>query len=421
MALFTSTPLNPAPAGQSRATGSPICRVAVLGSEPETARVVEALRTCAGWLSAEAIPGVTEASGPRLEQFQAAVLVEGDDQGDGRGGDSAATTTAALALLKRIGLGAVVLADRAEAAADGKTGLVRLPSDCSAEMLHGALAALWQCRPVMQDVSKQLTGMQRLHESLHKHFDAIDRELRLASRLQRDFLPREIPQAGRVRFSTLFRPCTWVSGDIFDIFRLDEKRYGFYLADAVGHGVAAGLLTMYIKNAIKPKRILADGYELMRPSEVMSSLNDQLSAQDLPDSQFITGWYGVINVETLRLDYAIAGHPPPMLIDRGGLASELCGDGSLLGLLTGQRFSDETIQLKPGQRVVLYSDGLEPILIEERLPMPELPKLHGSASGLLTLPSEEMFSRIRALIDTAPGGLSHADDISMVVLDVPVE
>jgi serine phosphatase RsbU (regulator of sigma subunit) len=150
------------------------------------------------------------------------------------------------------------------------------------ERLRGVLTALAQRRFAIRLHARELAGMHRLHQSLHRHFDEIDRELQLASRLQRDFLPRGVSRIGPIRFSTLYRPCTWVSGDIFDIIQLDDSHTGFYLADAIGHGVAAGLLTMYIKHAIKPRRISTAGCELIRPPEVMAMLNDQLAAQDLP-------------------------------------------------------------------------------------------------------------------------------------------
>lgn len=322
-------------------------------------------------------------------------------------------------MLGRLGIGQLVLTG--EPAGPYGEGTVCLSPDVPAERLRGALTALAQWRSSMRSHARQLAGMHRLHQSLHKHFDEIDRELQLASRLQRDFLPRGVTKIGPIRFSTLYRPCTWVSGDIFDIFQLDETHVGFYLADAIGHGVAAGLLTMYIKHAIKPKRTSPAGSELVRPSEVLSMLNDQLSAQDLPDSQFITGWYGVVNTQTLRLEYAVAGHPPPMLVDGGEVVQELHGEGSMLGLCPGQTYSDESIVLRPGQRVLLYSDGLEPALIAERRPVPALSILQPGARSLVAAPSDTLIHTLVAQLDAQPGSLAHADDVSLLILDVEAQ
>ncbi len=321
-----------------------------------------------------------------------------------------------IEMLGRVGIGQLVLTG--EPAGRFGEGTVYLPPDAPMERLRGALTVLAQWRSAMRTHRRQLAGMHRLHQSLHKHFDEIDRELQLASRLQRDFLPRGVTKIGPIRISTLYRPCMWVSGDIFDIFQLDETHFGFYLADAIGHGVAAGLLTMYIKHAIKPRRISSTGTELIRPSEVLAMLNDQLSAQDLPDSQFITGWYGVIDTRSLRLEYAVAGHPPPMLIDRGELVQELHGEGSMLGLCRGQTYTDESMVLRPGQRVLLYSDGLEPALIAERRSRPALSILQPEARKLVAAPSEKLIHTLVSQLDAQPGSLAHADDVTLLILDV---
>lgn len=297
-------------------------------------------------------------------------------------------------------------------------GVVWLPPDVPMERLRGALTALAQQRSVLRAHARQLAGMHRLQHRLNHHFDELDHELQMASRLQREFLPRSEMNIGPIRISTLYRPCTWVSGDIFDIFMLDDRHFGFYLADAIGHGVSAGLLTMYIKHAIQPRRVSSAGVEIARPSEVMGKLNDQLAAQELPDSQFITGWYGVIDTQTLRLEYAVAGHPPPMIFEGGELVQELYGEGPMLGLVGGQSYSDESIVLEAGQRLLLFSDGLEPALIAERRPRSELSILQPDARNFVAAPAEILIRAIVSQLDAQPGSIAHADDVSMLLFDV---
>ncbi|MFQ5429369.1 MAG: PP2C family protein-serine/threonine phosphatase [Phycisphaerae bacterium] len=323
-----------------------------------------------------------------------------------------------LELFHKRRIGALILTTRPWLYAGFDVGVVCLPPDAPPERVRGSLMALAHMRPMIRQVDKQLAAMQRLARSMQKRFAATDHELQLASRLQRDFLPREVPVTGPIRFTTMFRPCSWVSGDIFDIFRLDERHWGFYLADAVGHGVAAGLLTMYIKHAIRPKRILRDGYELVSPADVLSHLNDLLISQGLPESQFITGWYGMVNVETLSLQYAVAGHPPALLIDETGEVRELHGDGCLLGLNTGEPFSNESVVLEPNERVLVYSDGLEPTLIAHRPPLPAKPLFEQGVPELIRLPADLLVDRLRERLDTTPGSLMQADDVSLLMMDV---
>ena len=145
----------------------------------------------------------------------------------------------------------------------------------------------------------------------------------LASRLQRDFLPRNLPEIPGFKFATIYRPATWVSGDIYDIMRLDEEHVGFYVADAVGHGMPAALLTMFIKRALVTKRIRGNEYCLIEPGMALAQLNTDMVSQDLSNFQFATCCYGILNTKTLRLRVANAGHPPPMLINGDAQTSEL--------------------------------------------------------------------------------------------------
>src|SRR5690606_7329672 len=123
---------------------------------------------------------------------------------------------------------------------------------------------------------------------------------------------------GRVHVNCLFRPASYVSGDFYDVMRLDEQHIGFFIADAVGHGMPAALLSMYIKRALITKEINAGGYRLLSPGESLGHINDALVEQNLSAATFATALYGYINVNTLDVTFARAGHPAPVMITREG-------------------------------------------------------------------------------------------------------
>src|SRR5439155_6744829 len=123
--------------------------------------------------------------------------------------------------------------------------------------LERQLAALQQ---EITTLREELGEARRRDESLNFYLSKVDDEQRLAARLQQDFLPKSLPRIGRVAFHTVFRPAGYVSGDLYDVMRLDEKHVGFYVADAVGHGMPAALLTMFLKMALVTKEIIAGGY-----------------------------------------------------------------------------------------------------------------------------------------------------------------
>src|SRR2546421_8377180 len=147
-------------------------------------------------------------------------------------------------------------------------------------------------------VTREAEDLRSRDETLKLYMRRLDEELRLAARLQQDFLPKSLPKVGNIRFHTLFRPAGHVSGDLYDVMRLDESHIGFYMADAVGHGMPAALLTMFLKQALVTKEIRPGGYRLLEPSQTMQKLNDSLVGQNLSQATFATALYGHINTKT---------------------------------------------------------------------------------------------------------------------------
>ena len=364
------------------------------------------------------ISSLDETPPPTLEEYDLAVLVDRDPHGPDAGGLDIGKINRLVAALKSARIGALVLTERPWLFTDSDVHWVCVPFDTPSEVARGAMLALGRLRPIVRRLAADRASIQLVSRRMHRHLEELDYELRLAARLQSEFLPHDAPAIGPVSFATMYRPTSFVSGDIFDLFRLDEAHLGFYLADAVGHGVAAGLLTMFIKHAIRPKRIHENSYEIFRPSHVISHLNDHLAAQGLPDSQFVTAWYGVLNIKTLVLEYAVAGHPPPFLLNPDGSVEELVGDGCLLGVFPNQPYRDYTARLRPGQRVLLYSDGLELMLIDERRPGAEMPVFQEGIVEMLARPTPRLVEELGERLDTQPGGLVHADDCSALLLEI---
>ena len=186
-------------------------------------------------------------------------------------------------------------------------------------------------------------------------------QLEMAGRVQRNFLPARLPHTPQIRWASMFRPAEWVSGDIYDIARLDEHHIGFYLADAVGHSMPAALLTMFLKQAAVMRQTINNDYYIFKPWEVITTLNLRMSEQELAGCLFATCFYGLINIDTLKLDYARAGHPYPVLI-RDGKLIQLETRGGLLGIFPEADFEQKSIQLQSGDKLFVYSDGAEPLL-----------------------------------------------------------
>lgn len=187
-------------------------------------------------------------------------------------------------------------------------------------------------------------------------------QLSMAGLVQRDFLPDHLPDSDQLRWAAAFFPAEWVSGDIYDVVRIDEQHIGFYIADVVGHGVPAALLTIFLKQALTMRQTFESSYRVFSPAEVMKNLNLRMTGQKLSGSQFITCCYCLLNIETLQLTYSRAGHPYPILFRDGEELQQLESKGPLLGIFEEAEFAQQTIQLQAGDKLLLYTDGLEPAI-----------------------------------------------------------
>ncbi len=187
-------------------------------------------------------------------------------------------------------------------------------------------------------------------------------QLRLAGLVQRDFLPSQLPNTDYIRWATVFSPAEWVSGDIYDIARLDEKYIGFYIADAVGHSMPAALLTMFLKQALQMRQTLGNEYWIYPPQDVIRNLNVKMADQKLSGYQFATCCYCLINTKTLEMTYARAGHPYPILIRGDEPPTQLEIRGSLLGIFEQTTYKQQSIKLRSGDKLILYSDGADPFV-----------------------------------------------------------
>ena len=194
---------------------------------------------------------------------------------------------------------------------------------------------------------------------IHKSYNRVNGDLKLARRLQLSMLPPSHVQMPGVSFCAVNIPSGSVSGDFFDIFRLDETSAGFYVADAIGHGIAAALLGVFVKRGIKTKEITGKSYRIISPGEVLNALNHDIIAQNLVDNPFITMCYCVYDTITRKARVSSAGHPIPFLLRATGEVEELAGmGGPLLGVFDDY-FEAREVELAVGDKLVIFSDGTE--------------------------------------------------------------
>jgi sigma-B regulation protein RsbU (phosphoserine phosphatase) len=259
-------------------------------------------------------------------------------------------------------------------------------------------------------LNEKTAEVQLINRQLQQAHHQMDLELGWARRLRQSCRPPALTELPHVRFGVCHRPCGHVGGDFFDLFRLDERHVGFYLADAMSHGVPAGLLTAFLKQSMCFKEIVGTQYRLISPDEMLQRLNRDLVDQALAETPFITMVYAVLNFHDRSVAFARAGHPHPVYVPFDGPPHSWPSPGSLLGVFDTS-FPIQRQKLRPGDKLLLFTDGLG---LQEGSP-DATPELLASVERHRTLPAQEFVDQLHTdLFATA----THPDDFTLLAAEL---
>ncbi len=238
----------------------------------------------------------------------------------------------------------------------------------------------------------------------------IERELKIGQELQESLLPHRRPDMPEIHCEFHYEPYIAIGGDFYDfVERRSPRGLGLLVADAAGHGVGAALLAAMTKMAFANMRPFAEDGPIL-----MTGINRALISSG--DARFITAAYVFLNFETRRASYVSAGHPALIYCPGGGRPREVMRPATALGWRDDFRYSAEEFDFAPGDRFVLYTDGITEarnesgeILGEERL-MTLIAHYAGRPA------SELKAAILRAVADwTAARGAE--DDVTLLIAD----
>jgi hypothetical protein len=240
---------------------------------------------------------------------------------------------------------------------------VSFTAGLDADELTAQLATMIEMRRPLESLRGSRTVKRAMEPTVAQ---AYLQQMRLAGQVQRELLPNALPNYGPVSFTAVYRPAEYVSGDIYDIQRLDGEHLAIGLADVTGHGMAAALLTVFIKRALRGREARAGGDQALQPGEVLGRLNREILEVDFSECTFAAAIYAVLNTRTLRLQLARGGAPYPILRRADGTLRLLRPTGSLIGVQPEAVFAIEEVQLRPGDGLLLYTDGLDRVILPPR-------------------------------------------------------
>jgi serine phosphatase RsbU (regulator of sigma subunit) len=242
--------------------------------------------------------------------------------------------------------------------------------------------------------------------------ERVSQELRLAGEIQSSLIPFEIPRVPGWRISVTLNPAEETYGDFFDLIPLPDGRLGLIIADVVDKGVGAALYMALTRTLLRTYAIEAES----DPELVLFATNSRMLA-DTTSNLFVTAFYGVLDPVSGQMDYSNAGHNPPYLVRPGEhvVIQELIRTGIPIGVQEGATWSKAFVQFQPGDRLLLYTDGI-----------PEADNGYGEylttgpmleiAKANLDLSAEELQDRILQDLSDFVGEAPQSDDITLMIL-----
>jgi phosphoserine phosphatase RsbU/P len=235
--------------------------------------------------------------------------------------------------------------------------------------------------PLAHAISKALEKAALIDENRRQRseLEAVNRDLRASlvllaededagRQIQLRMLPRDRQRFGRYLFTRDVVPSSFLSGDFIDAFSIDDRHWGFYLADVSGHGVSSALVTVLLRTFVQ-RQVASYARSrdslILSPAELLMRLNQEMARDDL--DKHLTIFYGIIDLEEDSLLYASAGHFPWPVLCADGAITVLEQPSLPVGLAPDTCYEERQLHLPPAMSLSVFSDG-----VLEVLPQPTL-------------------------------------------------
>ena len=239
----------------------------------------------------------------------------------------------------------------------------------------------------------------------------IDKELEYAKQIQLSALPTNFPEDEEYNIYAQMIAAKEVGGDFYDFYKLNDNTVAFLAADVSGKGIPAAMFMMTAKTIIKD---LAESG--MAVNDIFTKANEKL-CENNESGMFVTAWMGILDLETGNLQFANAGHNPPLLKRANGSFEYLkTRAGFVLAGMEGVRYRVAELTLEPGDRLFLYTDGVPEATNTEN-------KLYGEERLLAfmnqndSMEATALLPALKANIDEFVGDAPQFDDITMLMFD----
>lgn len=257
------------------------------------------------------------------------------------------------------------------------------------------------------EVFRDVTRERKLELELIEKNTKMSNDLLFAKRLQN----RILPKAGiydNIKIEHLYKPCEMLSGDMFDVYYINEDNIGIYICDVVGHGVTASMMTMFVRQTM---RAIKD--DILSPSTALKELHKRFVALDLGSDKYFTIFYAIYNLKDKSFKYSNAGHNCIPIKFNSNEISLLKTNGFPISLIFNEvDYRENEINLKRGDNILFYTDGIT-----------EVKNVHGEEFGMERIiqiieeNKKDILNKIVYNVENFRWG-EQEDDFAMVLMEV---
>ncbi len=255
--------------------------------------------------------------------------------------------------------------------ADVSTGLHAGADDFLSKPLHkeeldARMVAGLRILKLQQSLMARNDQLDRTHKQLTMIHEKLEDDLKAAAKLQQVYIPPEFHSFQQWEIATIYKPCTYIGGDLVGYFPISDHEIGIYSIDVAGHGVSAALKTVTLAQSLNPYEKEANlAFEPMpdgtmrtrEPHELMSELNRR-HQDDSETDQYFTMVYAIIDRSTGKVKMCQAGHPNPLVLQPDGKTHFVGEGGAPVGLFSFAEYDSIEFTLEQNDQLFLFSDGV---------------------------------------------------------------
>lgn len=245
----------------------------------------------------------------------------------------------------------------------------------------------------------------------HTQLESIRNDLHIAQEIQQTILPKTFPPFPELKSFDIYaymNAAKYVGGDFYDFFRIDQDRLGFVIADVAGKGVPAAIFMAISRTVIRTIALTENS------AAMCMQRSNAFLCQENTNEMFVTVFYGILNLNTGLVTYCNAGHNPPILMKKDNtVVSVPLTNDFILGSIDNITYHEKTLQLSPGDNLLLYTDGITEAMNTRHEQYSEQ-RLLENCQELIGKSPKEIVDKITETVGKFVVGAVQSDDITLL-------